>query len=152
MLPALRATLAAHAAERPYTPDQPVFPSRSGRANRPDNIRSTLIAPALQRANELLIDGGRAPIRHMTPHTLRRTFASLLAEIGVHPRRAMYLLGTRASRADDRRLPAGARRLRRRPRRAGAAAARRTGLCPAIVRQPIKTPPARPRGHPGGHE
>ena len=29
----------------------------------------------------------------MTPHTLRRTFASLLAEIGVSPRRAMYLLG-----------------------------------------------------------
>ena len=29
----------------------------------------------------------------MTPHTLRRTFASLLAAIGVSPRRAMYLLG-----------------------------------------------------------
>jgi Phage integrase family len=29
----------------------------------------------------------------MTPHTLRRTFASLLAEIGLSPRRAMYLLG-----------------------------------------------------------
>jgi hypothetical protein len=29
----------------------------------------------------------------MTPHTLRRTFASLLAEVGVAPRRAMYLLG-----------------------------------------------------------
>jgi len=29
----------------------------------------------------------------MTPHTLRRTFASLLAEVGVSPRRAMYLLG-----------------------------------------------------------
>jgi hypothetical protein len=29
----------------------------------------------------------------MTPHTLRRTFASILAEIGVPPRRAMYLLG-----------------------------------------------------------
>jgi hypothetical protein len=28
----------------------------------------------------------------MTPHTLRRTFASLLAEIGVSPRR-MYQLG-----------------------------------------------------------
>jgi hypothetical protein len=29
----------------------------------------------------------------MTPHTLRRTFASHLAEVGVPPRRAMYLLG-----------------------------------------------------------
>jgi integrase len=29
----------------------------------------------------------------MTPHTLRRTFASIVAEVGVPPRRAMYLLG-----------------------------------------------------------
>jgi integrase len=32
-------------------------------------------------------------IDHITPHTLLRTFASLLAEVGVPPRRAMYLLG-----------------------------------------------------------
>jgi integrase len=30
---------------------------------------------------------------HVTPHTLRRTFASILAECDVNPRRAMYLLG-----------------------------------------------------------
>ncbi|HEY6775584.1 MAG TPA: tyrosine-type recombinase/integrase [Thermoleophilaceae bacterium] len=29
----------------------------------------------------------------MTPHTLRRSFASILAEVGVAPRRAMYPLG-----------------------------------------------------------
>jgi len=29
----------------------------------------------------------------MTPHTLRRTFSSILAEVGVPPRRAMYFLG-----------------------------------------------------------
>lgn len=29
----------------------------------------------------------------MTRHTLGRTFASILAEVGVPPRRAMYLLG-----------------------------------------------------------
>ena len=29
----------------------------------------------------------------MTPHTLRRTFASILAVCNVPPRRAMYLLG-----------------------------------------------------------
>ena len=34
---------------------------------------------------------GRWP--NVTPHTLRRTFASILAECGVAPRRAMYLLG-----------------------------------------------------------
>ena len=45
------------------------------------------------RANDLLLDRGLPPIGHLTPHTLRRTFASLLAEVGVSPRRAMYLLG-----------------------------------------------------------
>ena len=32
-------------------------------------------------------------IGHMTPHTLRRTFASILAVCDVPPRRAMYLMG-----------------------------------------------------------
>ena len=45
------------------------------------------------RANELLADRGERAIGHLTPHTLRRTFASILAEVGVAPRRAMYLLG-----------------------------------------------------------
>jgi Phage integrase family len=45
------------------------------------------------RANELLADRGDRAIGHLTPHTLRRTFASILAEVGVAPRRAMYLLG-----------------------------------------------------------
>jgi predicted metal-dependent phosphotriesterase family hydrolase len=46
-----------------------------------------------ERANELLAEREHRPIGHMTPHTLRRTFASILAEVGVPPRRAMYLLG-----------------------------------------------------------
>ena len=45
------------------------------------------------RANEVLANRGEPPINHMTPHTLRRTFASFLAEVGVSPRRAMYLIG-----------------------------------------------------------
>ncbi len=46
-----------------------------------------------RRANELLDADGRPPIAHMTPHTLRRTFASILAVCDVPPRRAMYLMG-----------------------------------------------------------
>jgi hypothetical protein len=45
------------------------------------------------RANELLEAEGRLPIAHLTPHTLRRTLASILASCNVPPRRAMYLLG-----------------------------------------------------------
>jgi integrase len=43
--------------------------------------------------DELLEERDELPIAHLTPHTLRRTSASLCAEIGVQPRRAMYLLG-----------------------------------------------------------
>ena len=45
------------------------------------------------RANELLAGREQPLIGQMTPHTLRRTFGSILAEVGVPPRRAMYLLG-----------------------------------------------------------
>ena len=45
------------------------------------------------RSSALLETRGYRKIGHLTPHTLRRTFASLLAEVGVPPRRAMYLIG-----------------------------------------------------------
>jgi integrase len=92
MLPALHEILLTHSAERPLR-DAPAFATRSGTRQHPDNVRSRLLAGVHKRANELLADAGEQPIAHMTPHTLRRTFASLLAEIGVSPRRAMYLLG-----------------------------------------------------------
>ena len=46
------------------------------------------------RARQRVLEAeGRLPIAHLTPHTLRRTFASILAVCNVPPRRAMYLLG-----------------------------------------------------------
>jgi integrase len=41
----------------------------------------------------ILIPAGEAIGIRVTPHMLRRTFASILAEIGISPRRTMYLLG-----------------------------------------------------------
>jgi Phage integrase family len=76
-----------------YQPEGPVFATRTGRRNTSDNIRNRILAPAHVRANELLRERGFREIKHLTPHTLRRTFASILAECGVPPRRAMYLLG-----------------------------------------------------------
>lgn len=92
MLPALHEILLTQSADRP-SHDGPAFLTRNGTRQQPDNVRSRLLAGVLERANELLAAAGHQPIAHMTPHTLRRTFASLLAEIGVSPRRAMYLLG-----------------------------------------------------------
>jgi Phage integrase family len=71
----------------------PAFPTRNRTPQHPDNVRSRLLASVCERANELLAEREQPLIGHMTPHTLRRTFASILAEVGVPPRRAMYLLG-----------------------------------------------------------
>ena len=93
MVPALHEILLADRAERGAPTSQPAFPTRTGTRQHPDNVRARLLTVSQQRANELLADRGQPPIHHMTPHTLRRTFASLLAEVGVSPRRAMYLIG-----------------------------------------------------------
>jgi integrase len=63
-------------------PQDPLFPNRNGGRQDPDNLRARIVGPA-----------GEAIGVHVTPHMLRRTFASMLAEIGLPPRRAMYLLG-----------------------------------------------------------
>lgn len=93
MVPALHEMLLEHRAEHEWGPGDPVFATRNGTRNTPDNVRCHVIAPAHRRANGLLADDQQEPIGQLTPHTLRRTFASLLAELGVSPRRAMYLLG-----------------------------------------------------------
>ena len=73
----------------PRTTSVPTYVTRQD----PDNVRSRLLPRLRQRANELLETQGYRKISHLTPHTLRRTFSSLLAEVDVRPRRAMYLIG-----------------------------------------------------------
>ena len=92
LVPSLHEILLAARAEREVH-GRPAFPTRNGTRQHPDNVRSRLLASVRERANELLAEHEQPPIGHMTPHTLRRTFASILAEVGVPPRRAMYLLG-----------------------------------------------------------
>lgn len=70
----------------------PAFPTRDGGRMSTDGVRDRL-ATIQDRANVILEAAGRRPIAHLTPHTLRRTFASILAVCNVPPRRAMYLLG-----------------------------------------------------------
>jgi integrase len=92
LVPNLHEILLAARAEREVH-GGPAFPTRNGTRQHPDNVRSRLLASVRERANELLAEREQPAIGHMTPHTLRRTFASILAEVGVPPRRAMYLLG-----------------------------------------------------------
>ena len=69
--------------------------TRNGRRNTPNNVRKTILNPAVERANELLEADGREPIAHLTPHSLRRTFASILAVCEISQRRAVALVGHR---------------------------------------------------------
>jgi integrase len=93
MLPALYDVLIDHKAEVGYAAHEPVFATRNGRRNTVDNVRRTIVDSAVERANELLVARGQREIVRCTPHTLRRTFASILAEVNLPPRRAMYLIG-----------------------------------------------------------
>ena len=74
---------------------RPSRPSR--RETAPARTRTTSARGSSRRSatgrTEQLEAEGRLPIAHMTPHTLRRTFASILAVCDVPPRRAMYLMG-----------------------------------------------------------
>ncbi len=93
MLPALYDLLIDHKAEFGYGAHDPVFATRNGRRNTVDNVRRTIVDASVERANELLAARGQREIARCTPHTLRRTFASILAELNLPPRRAMYLIG-----------------------------------------------------------
>lgn len=88
LLPFVVDALIAHLDQHPQRPGDHLFQTRNGTRQTPDNVRTNVVNCVVEAANER---GAR--IAHCTPHTLRRTFASILAEIGVHPRRAMYLLG-----------------------------------------------------------
>jgi integrase len=95
LLPALRDALLAYRADYPFGPADPVFGTRNGRRNTPNNIRKTILNPAVERANELLEADGRERIAQLTPHSLRRTFASILAVCEISQRRAVTLVGHR---------------------------------------------------------
>jgi integrase len=88
----------------------------------PDNVRARLIASVHRRGQRAARQRGQRPIGHLTPHTLRRTFMSILAELGVAPRRAMYLAAHRPAFHDaclparPRRRPADRRAARSDPR------------------------------------
>jgi integrase len=93
MVPTLYDVLLDHKAEFGYGPHDPAFATRNGTRNTVDNVRRTIVDPAVERANQLLVARGEREIVRCTPHTLRRTFASILAEVNLPPRRGMYLIG-----------------------------------------------------------
>ena len=70
-----------------------VFPTRTGSRRDRHNVRSRVLAGAIERANAKLAEAGHPPIEGCTAHTLRRTCASLMFEAGASPAFVMSQLG-----------------------------------------------------------
>jgi integrase len=95
-----------------------VFPTSTGRPDNRNNVRRRVLLRAVERANDQL--GGRCePLpAQLSPHALRRTFASWLVAEGEDPAYVMQQLGH-----TDPKMTLGlyARALRSKRRRADAA-------------------------------
>ncbi|MGZ4167956.1 MAG: tyrosine-type recombinase/integrase, partial [Solirubrobacteraceae bacterium] len=91
---ALRDELLALRAEHTPGPEEYVFGTRAGRRPGPDNIRNRVLTPAVGLASAHLVEQGMAPLPdRITPHSLRRTFASLLYALGEDPGIVMDEMG-----------------------------------------------------------
>jgi integrase len=95
LLPLLRDELAVLAADRPSEdPDAYVFATATGRPHSSSNVRSRMLLPAVQKANEALAKRNAEPLSDgLTPHSLRRTFASVLYALGETPPYVMAQMG-----------------------------------------------------------
>ena len=81
MTPWLRDELLAYLAARPHAqPDDPAFPTRTGRRRDRNNINRRVVAPALATANAARPD--RPLPDAITAHTFRRTYITLMLEAG----------------------------------------------------------------------
>jgi integrase len=94
----LRGELRAHLAlmaslGRPAGARAPIFPTNTGGRHNASNLRTRLLAEAVADANKLRAKHDRPLLPAVTPHTCRRTFASLSLAAGRDPRFVMAQMG-----------------------------------------------------------
>jgi len=71
-----------------------VFPTAKGRRESESNVRKRIVEPAVARADALLLAESRQPMpAGVTPHSLRRTFISILLATGADVRYVMGQVG-----------------------------------------------------------
>ena len=96
LLPILRRVLAEYRDRLEPSPNRRVFATSSGGTMGATNVRIRMLARAVERADAALAANGRQPLPEgLTPHSLRRTFASLLFALGEPPTYVMSQMGTR---------------------------------------------------------
>jgi integrase len=94
LTPLLREELTLHKAANPDADhDGLVFPTVRGTQRNRNNVRNRILLPTLDRANVARAKAGLPPIPHVTNHTLRRTFASVLYDAGATPTDVMAQMG-----------------------------------------------------------
>jgi integrase len=94
IVPALRDELTEYRAQFEPAPNALVFGTSAGRQQGATNIRRRVLAKAVEYANEELAKQEQEPLPGgLTPHSLRRTFASLLFAVGESPPYVMAQMG-----------------------------------------------------------
>jgi integrase len=94
ILPILRDELAAYRARLDPARDALVFGTSTGNQQGATNVRKRLLDNAVEHANERLTAEGIEPLpERLTPHSLRRTFASLLFALDEPPPYVMAQMG-----------------------------------------------------------
>ena len=90
-----RGELSIHKAQTRFAgPEDFVFPTEHGRRQDHNNARRRVVVKAVERANENLTRRGRNPLPEgITPHSLRRTFISLLLATGAEVPYVMRQVG-----------------------------------------------------------
>jgi integrase len=73
--------------------DDPLFPSATGQPLSTNGVRQRVVNKCVVLANTLLRERGIPEIGHCTPHTLRRTYISLLLAAGCDPAYVMAQVG-----------------------------------------------------------
>lgn len=75
-------------------PEAFVYPTATGSGMSADNFRARVLRPAVAQANRSLVARDQAPLpQGITPHSLRRTFASVLYALGEDPGVVMDEMG-----------------------------------------------------------
>lgn len=83
LTPALRDELAVWLDKSEFgQPGDLVFPTQKGKPDNRNNVRKRLLVKAIEAANPKLVELGIEPIGAVSPHGLRRTFASLRCAVG----------------------------------------------------------------------
>lgn len=83
----------AHKLRRDPKPRDRVFSTAEGGRQSESNIRRRVLAKAVERGNANLERVGEGPLPHLTPHSCRRTFASIRYALGASPAVVMAELG-----------------------------------------------------------